>query len=83
MPKHFLIFAFKLFFADTFAHDLKVEFGQFFNLYLMTRVIRLEYALEKNVIIKFDNAWLYIIEICVFKLDNKAPFQKYNYDVHV
>ena len=29
--KLFLIFAFKFIFAHNFAHDLKVEFGQFLN----------------------------------------------------
>ena len=46
--KHFLIFAFKVIFADNFAHDLNVELGQWFKLYLMTRVIKVKYALEKE-----------------------------------
>ena len=37
-----------LFFADNFAHDLKLESGQWFKHYLMTSVIKLKYVVEKK-----------------------------------
>ena len=34
---------------NNFTHDLNVEFGQWFKLYLMITVIKVKYALERRL----------------------------------